>query len=484
MRDLLLRGGLTVSLIALISGGAFAQTPPDPLSDVEGLAYEGQIGGLDVWSVPGLNELFAVTPDGRTLMRGLMFSGSGRDLGAALTGVAPSPLLPDGNGGSETLSEGQDHSHAGGEDHTHPEGDAASGFAGLAGPDTCQSPILAEMGGAAPLLIPRVGGWDAAGAGAPPTPGGAPENATVLTGTPSGEMAPTDELGLLDGAEIARNAEDALAGFSDEERRDLLLELVSQLRPATSQQEFLAGIAAWRARVDELRVGRGLSRLYTEDGTGLLPPVATATPMTTLAPTPIEVSPLPPAGVSPEASTAPERVSPVAAEGQRDRLEQTLLEDVRHNATWFSVGANNVPTVYAFIDPTCSYSAAAISDLSERVGAGELQLRVVLAPVLSQRSAGLIAGILMNEKPPLAFFDHEVALAERGRSDLEPKEFSALPAQVQAGIQRNFEMIRDYKIPGVPFFVYETAEGARVVSGAQEGLSFPGALVDPYTGTK
>ncbi len=480
MREILLRGGLTVSLLSLIAGGALAQTPPAPLAGVEGLSYEGQIGGLDVWSAPGMAELFAVTPDGRTLMRGVMFSGSGRDLGAALTGSAPSALLPTLAGEAETHMTGEEHGGV-------PTVSDGSGFASLMGPDTCQSPILAELGGSSPLLVPRVGGWDEAGAGSPPiaTPtAGSPETPEAPAETASAETVPTDDLGLMDGAAIARNAEDALAGFSDEERRDLLLELVSQLRPATSQEEFLAGIAAWRAKIDELRVGRGLPRLYTQDGTGLLPPVGSATPVTTLSPAPIEVSPLPSSDEAEVAGTGPEQVTPAATETQSGALAQTLLEDVRHNATWFSVGANDAPSVYAFIDPTCSYSARAITALSERVGAGQLQLRVVLAPVLSQRSAGLIAGILTSEKPPLTFFDHEVALAERGRSDLAPADFSALPPQVQAGIQRNFEMIRDYKIPGVPFFVYETAEGARVVSGAQEGISFPGALVDPYTGTK
>lgn len=466
MRNHLLRGGLTVSLLSLVAGAALAQTPPAPLAGVEGLSYEGQIGGLDVWSAPGLTELFAVTPDGRTLMRGLMFSGSGRDLGAVITGADPSSLLP---GPATALAGSGTPSPASVPEPVSVKTEASAGnagFAGLRGPDTCQSPILAD---AAPLLAPRVGGWDEAGAGSPPT------------GLP--RVTPTQENGLLDGAGIAREAEDALAGFDPEERRELLLGLVGELRATSTQEEFLAGIAAWRARIDELRVAKGMSRLFTADGREVLPPVAAETPVTTLAPAPIEVTPLPPAVTTADAPPS-EGVTAASAATDGASLEQTLLEDVRHNAMWFSVGANDVPAVYAFIDPTCAYSARAISALSDQVGAGELQLRVVLAPVLSQRSAGLIAAILTNEKPPLAFFDHEVALAERGRSDLEPKEFSTLPAPVQAGIQRNFEMIRDYKIPGVPFFVYETAEGARVVSGAQEGISFPGALVDPYTGTK
>ena len=475
MRDLLFRGGLTVSLLSLLAGGAFAQTPPAQLAGLAGITYEGQIGGLDVWSVPGMTDLFAVTPDGRTLMRGALFSGSGRDLGAALTGSAPDTLLP----ATDPVVPGSEVSAPALVDEP-PRVDTAGrgGFAGMMGPGTCQSPILAE---APPIPVPGVSGWDETGQGT--TPSVAPEG------------PPTDQTGLLDGAQIARTAEDALAGFSLEERRELLLELVNDLRATSTQQGFLDGVAAWRSRIDDMRASKGLPRLYSADGRGVIlpesvddpsattPPVAVSDPSAVLAPSPITVTPLPPAAEAVESSPAAD-VTPAASGSAEPSLEQTLLEDVRRNAMWFSVGANDVPAVYAFIDPTCSYSARAISALSEQVGSGQIQLRVVLAPVLSQRSAGLIAAILMSEKPPLAFFDHEVALAERGRSDLEPKAFSTLPAPVQAGIQRNFEMIRDYKIPGVPFFVYETAEGARVVSGAEEGISFPGALVDPYTGTK
>jgi hypothetical protein len=460
MRKTLTRGVLAVSLLSLAAGGVLAQTPPSALSGVPGLSYEGQIGGMDVWSAPGSPELFAITPDGRTLMRGSIFSGSGRDIGAALTGAEPATLLPDAAQRAATAPAGPDANAPVLMVNTNP----ARSFESLMGPDSCQSPILAE----GPVAAPRVAGWDGQGRGNPPA--GVPSvNPNGVTAAPP--LLPTDEIGLVDGAEIAREAQDALAGFDQAERRELLLGLVEELRDAQTQEQFLAAIASWRAEIDRMRQDRGLSRLYSEDGTQPLPPVASATPATALmAPPEVDVEALAPAHLEVAADEA--------------SLEQTLLEDVRYNALWFSVGPNDAPSVYAFIDPTCSYSARAISALSGKVGAGELQLRVILAPVLSERSAGLIAGILTDERPPLAFFDHEVGLAERGRSDLEPAAFSDLPGPIQAGIQRNFEMIRDYGIPGVPFFVYETAEGARVLSGAPDGIDFPGALNDPYTGTK
>jgi hypothetical protein len=458
MRKDIIIGGLAVSLLALTVAGAAAQTPPSALSVVPGITFEGQVGGMDVWSVPGQADLFVVAPDGRTILRGLMFSGTGRDIGSAFTGASPSELFT--LSGLEKL---EDHDHP----HPHPdEGipvvNTATGesFAALLGPDSCQSPIINE---AAAFGAPLVAGWDEAGRGNPPPAEPSP------TGSPAASV-PVNSTGLIDGAEVAREAQNALEGFSQDEKRDLLLELVNELRSAETQEGFLAGIAAWRARIDQMRVSKGMSRLYSEDGSAPLPPVASLATATTLAPPEIVTTPLPPLEVTLESDEIP--------------LEQQLLEDARNNALWFSVGANDVPSVYAFIDPTCPYSASAVATLSEKIGAGALQLRVILAPVVSDRASGLIAGILNSPQPPLTFFDHEVSLAERGRSDLVPGALSDLPGPIQAGIQRNFDMIRDYGIPGVPFFVYETAEGARVLSGSPEGISFPGAMADPYTGTK
>lgn len=478
MRKPVLKAGLAVSLIALVSAAA-AQTPPSALSAAPGITFEGQVGGMDVWSVPGHSDLFAVFPDGQTILRGAIFSGSGRDIGSAYTGTEPTRLFPET--AQNTMDPAPVTQTGITTDIPLVNTGPATGFASLRGPDSCQSPIF----GAGPVLgTPQVAGWDEAGRGNPPAPQD-PAGSRVTTASPA--LADT---GLIDGSEVAREAQDALEGFDQEERRALLLDLVNGLRSATTQEEFLLGIASWRAKIDEMRVERGMSRLYTSDGASPLPPVATAVPATTLSVPEITVTELPAPDTGTVTGTGQDAVpvAPVTEDpgpvSPELPLEEVLLEDVRKNALWFSVGANDVPAVYAFLDPSCPFSASAVAALSEQIGSGELQLRVVLAPVISERSAGLVAGILSSEKPPLTFFDHEIALSERGRSDLTLGSLSDLPAPVQAGVQRNFNMIRDYGIPGVPFFVYDTAEGARVVSGAPDGLGFPGALVDPYSGTK
>ena len=84
-----------VSLLALT--GAFpvqAQTPPEQIRDWPGLTYLGQVGGLEAWTVENSDDLWMRAPDGRSLIRGEMFSVSGRNLGAALKGGVPSVLEP------------------------------------------------------------------------------------------------------------------------------------------------------------------------------------------------------------------------------------------------------------------------------------------------------------------------------------------------------------------------------------------------------
>lgn len=459
MRHNLFRTGIAVSLLALMSGGAIAQTPPVALSGVAGVTFEGEIGGMTVWSVPGATDLFAVTPDGRTIVRGAIFSGSGRDIGAAYTGSPATELLPGRElmGVVPLMEETVSPVQA---NQVLPQMvDTGIGFSDLRGTDSCQSPII---GGGPVFGTPRIAGWDTAGNGA----------------LPSLAQPPLDANGLVDGAAVARGAEEALEGFSADERRDTLMDLVNRLSAATTQEEFLRSVADWRSDIDRMRQERGLSRLYSEDGAAVLIPSDPNVITTTVLPDPETVS------VAEALLPPPVSVSPLVEETPSGTLEERLLQDARMNALWFSVGANDVPAVYAFLDPTCPYSARAVTALSDQIGSGEIQLRVILAPVISERAAGLIAGILTSDRPPLALFDHMTSLAQAGRSDVDPAEFSGLPGPVQAGIKRNYDMIRDYRIPGVPFFVYETAEGAKVVSGAPDGIGFPGALVDPYAGTK
>lgn len=467
----------TVALVAALPVQASAQDVPEALQGLEDLSYQGDLGGMDVWVQDGSDEVYMIGPDGRTIMRGDVFNANGRDVGAVYTGATPGDLFVErdqqedaGNAPVPPRQNAENSNDA--PDLPEPDitvSGTEEGFGSFRSVDSCQSPIS------------NSGAFDLSGGGAEEASDdvarGNVERQARQDAAPS-----TDGARPIDGGEVARTAEEALAEFNDDERRALLLELVEGLRDAETQETFVQGIVNWRLRIDEMRQEKGLPSYFTPDGISLRSDVENrGEPDVTNAASSEETSEedLPVASAEPRATV--EAATEVS--GSDANIEERLLEDVRRNALWFSVGSTDAPTVYAFIDPTCPYCARAISVLSEKIGAGELQLRVALAPVVSRNAPGVIAGIFNAENPPLAFFDHEVEKDKFGRSELDTAAFNELPGALQAGVRRNYDMIVDYEIPGVPFFVYETEDGAEAFSGVPDGISFPGAVVDSYTGT-
>lgn len=78
--------GLLVSSLAGVS--AHAQ-PMAPFMQSLPFSYEGQVGGLNAWSLEGNDDLWLVTPDGNTVVVGYVFSGRGVDIGSAILGIDP-----------------------------------------------------------------------------------------------------------------------------------------------------------------------------------------------------------------------------------------------------------------------------------------------------------------------------------------------------------------------------------------------------------
>lgn len=94
MRRLLLGAVTGLAGLCSVPLSASAQTPPDLMRDMPGLTYLGVVGGLEAWAVDGSDALWMRAPDGRSLIRGEMFSAAGQDLGAALLGRPAAPLTP------------------------------------------------------------------------------------------------------------------------------------------------------------------------------------------------------------------------------------------------------------------------------------------------------------------------------------------------------------------------------------------------------
>lgn len=171
------------------------------------------------------------------------------------------------------------------------------------------------------------------------------------------------------------------------------------------------------------------------------------------------------------------------SEASAPQIDRSIaLDSIRNDAFWFSVGKRGAPTVYAIVDPDCPFCAKAMTNLKDEVELGKLQLRIVPVPVLGERSAGLIAAVLTDEEPPVAFWRHEIQMGAFGTSDLAPADFIALRPELRAAIKNNLALMSRLNIEGVPFFAFETSDGAEIHFGVPETSIFAGALSDRYDG--
>ena len=282
-----------------------------------------------------------------------------------------------------------------------------------------------------------------------------------------------------------------------ETERAALDELVLIIDGSTAPEEFQARVAKWREEWRPRLEETGSATVTALNVPGETPPAAAAVPP--LAPPP-GPAPLPPAypanpgdsqaldrlrqvlggsvGAPPaaqaapapaatpaepvEAATAaapaPAQAAPAAAADPQQVLE-TVLADIEAEAFWFSMGRPDAArTAYMFMDPECPYCARSIDSLKGAIERGEIQLRLIPVPLVSQASPDAIAGMLVAPDPVAEAFAHA-----RGKlmGDRTPPAatFADLPEEFRNLVAHNLEIVRRHGVPGVPLFVFRTADG-------------------------
>jgi len=421
---------------SIAASGAIAQQAEVPpfLQQMDGLSYQGQVSGMDLYAMDGFDGMWLVAPDGRTAIAGTVFSAQGRDIGSAFLGREPVRAFEMGQVEAPVTAEGVTPVNP---NITLPQN-----------PTEQSSLLTGEELDAMEAGVSRIGD-DIFG------------DAGNEAEAPVAE--PQDADTAVSAANVTRDAQEALEGLSPADKDLLMKALVEMLADVKSEAEFKSVVEVWTNEV--VRRHR--------DGTEVLEPASGV----------VDDSQAP--AMEDHASameTGPEAEQPVVLEETERTLADELLDEVRHDALWFGIGNHEAPAVYAFIDPACPYCARAIVNIGDAISDGELQLRVVLAPVVSQNSPGLIASILTHEEPPIAFMEHEYAWAE-GRRFLQPAEWTDIPGQVRDGLLYNVELMKKYEIRGVPFFVFDTEEGARVINGVPNISALSTAIEDPFMGT-
>lgn len=414
---------ILAALVALgATGSAFAQTVPAALADLPGIEPVGEIAGLQAWTAENAQYLWLEGPTGE-LIAGFVFDETGKDIGAAAAGTPPTE------------------------------------FAVLTGE---LSPEEAAAGVSATLAVkPEDIGLEV------------PQTDTAAEGPIADvRVVENGETEVVLPSEAFDVAQEMLEGLPEAERAELLMALVTALRPVTTEDEFVAALKGWQDEVFA-RIG------------------ATAT-----APADDEAAPV--AGEAEEAAVEPEEAAeakdavetpaaeaeiiPASAEDTEADLQE-FFRETQEDTTWFVAGEKSAPVVYAYIDPTCPFCARAIDGLRGQIDKGELQLRVILAPLVSAKAPETIAGILLADNPVETFLEHETSIVKRTTSPVKLQDFKGLPAQVAAGIRKNYETVLKNGVPGVPFFAFQTEEGPKFFSGVPRGGEFDAALADGVSGS-
>jgi protein-disulfide isomerase len=430
---------LLAGVASLSAASAFAQQAdlPDFLNYIDGVEYRGQMSGMDIYSMEGFQGIWLVSPDGMTAVAGTVFGSDGRDIGSAFTGAAPVRSF-----------------------EVAPQ--AGGSIAGPAPAPAPTEPLVSQ--------VPQNGVMTSAELDVMEE-----GISKIEEGILHPEVTAEHTDGAVDTAAVSQDAQDALEGFSEADKKVLTTALAELLKDVKNEREFQIAVKVWTEEI----VRRHKTEVETTADSQIEAAVKASTDQTgdaaahsdeTESHTDVEPS-----------AEEPAAVEETAVQDAEMTVADELLQEVRTDAMWFGLGKADSPVAYAFIDPTCPYCAKTIKNLDESIGTGKLQLRIMLAPVLSERSGQYIASILSHEEPPIAFLEHELGMAA-GRSPLKPGDWEDIPGVLRDGLIHNADIMKEYGIRGVPFLVFDTKEGAKVINGVPTPEALSTALPDEYRG--
>jgi hypothetical protein len=403
-----------IAAIAVTLGGlsSIAQAQearlPGFMSAIDDLIYVGEAGGIRIYANPAQDLTWFVPENGDVAIAGAMFSGAGRDIGAAFTGQNPIRVFERQIQMSETPPK-------------------IETSVNLDGPANVKNEEIEDQ----PTMI-------------------ASQAATAA----------------------AANASRTLDGLPDQVKRSLLEEFTLALSTTSTPEEYMLAVQAFQARIDE---AKGQQKVPMSDADVVH--VAQAA----LAKVSDQVDAL--EGHNPEPPNLVDQDYDIEDPSMSDVSEkrEAVYSDMQ-NGFWFAVGAQDAPTVYALMDPACPFCAKAVHSLMPDLQAGKLQLRILLAPLVSEGSPDLIAGVLTADKPVDMFMKHEISKAEGVQSPLVPAPYDEITPNLKANVQNNIDFAFRYDLGGVPFFAWKDEGGIKAFSGVPKTGAFSDALVDDYNG--
>lgn len=145
--------------------------------------------------------------------------------------------------------------------------------------------------------------------------------------------------------------------------------------------------------------------------------------------------------------------------------EETSLLQAMQQARAIDLGEPGAQLVYMLTDPLCLPCGVALKQAAELAEQGEISLKLVLAPLVSEDSHGVIAGILAQEDPLkaiLALGDEDAAIP------FAP--YAYLDAESQEALAFNRAIAASGAIEQIPLFAWE-AGGAENYAVSLEGFA-------------
>ncbi len=166
-----------------------------------------------------------------------------------------------------------------------------------------------------------------------------------------------------------------------------------------------------------------------------------------------------------------EQARPAEHSGEGD------LTSIGHDTFWLRLGEPGAPAVWMLADPACPHCADALDRLSSALIGGQLQIRLALAPFLSDRSWDLAADIILAPDPAQRAWDQMRAKAAGQPPDVAPGTAEAIKPLGSALLDANLDWMRDHGISAVPHFVWRDGNGNwHQASGVQAITTFAQAV--------
>ncbi len=144
-----------------------------------------------------------------------------------------------------------------------------------------------------------------------------------------------------------------------------------------------------------------------------------------------------------------------------DSPSERLFRDIEES-NWVSLGDNDAPVLYSFIDPQCPHCHSFINDIRPSVERGEVQVKII--PVgFKDETRAQAAFLIAAPDPEKRWYRH-----------LSGDE-TALPAKSeinQQGVQRNLAIMQSWKLNVTPMIIYRSKDNTvKLVRGKPKDLN-------------